>query len=97
MASLNTGSNPSWSRSEEERILATFTQRLIEIAAASGARRSDTTATAVLNAMRLPAIALDRHGFVVDANAAAEVVFDDNVKIKDHRLFVRPKLQGAHQ
>jgi hypothetical protein len=27
-------------------------------------------------AMRLPAISLDRHGFVIDANAAAEVVFD---------------------
>ena len=74
---------------EEERILASFTRRLIEIAAVSGARGSDTSPTAALNAMRLPAIALDRHGFVVDANAAAEVVFDDNIKIKDRRLFVR--------
>ena len=39
--------------------------------------------------MRLPAIALDRHGFVIEANAAAEDVFDDNIKIKDRRLFVR--------
>jgi DNA-binding CsgD family transcriptional regulator len=39
--------------------------------------------------MRLPAIALDHRGFVVDANAAAEVVFDDNIKIKDRRLFIR--------
>jgi hypothetical protein len=40
-------------------------------------------------AMRLPAISLDRHGFVIEANAAAEVVFDDNIRIKHRRLFVR--------
>jgi DNA-binding CsgD family transcriptional regulator len=39
--------------------------------------------------MRLPAIALDRHGFVTDVNAAADIVFDHNIKIKDKRLFVR--------
>ena len=39
--------------------------------------------------MRLPAIALDQHGFVVDVNAAADAVFDHNIKIKDRRLFVR--------
>ena len=89
MASLDTDSNPRWLCSEEERILASFTRRLIEIAAVSGARGSATSPTAALNAMRLPAIAIDRHGFVVDANAAAEVVFDDNIKIKDRRLFIR--------
>jgi DNA-binding CsgD family transcriptional regulator len=76
-------------RAEEERILATFTQRLIEIAAVSGARGAAASPTATLNAMRLPAIALDRHGFVVDVNAAAEAVFDSNIKIKDRRVFVR--------
>ena len=39
--------------------------------------------------MRLPAIALDRHGFVADVNSAADAVFDNNIKIKDRRLFVR--------
>jgi DNA-binding CsgD family transcriptional regulator len=39
--------------------------------------------------MRLPAIALDRRGFVVDVNTAAAVVFDDDVKVKGKRLFVR--------
>ena len=76
-------------RAEEERILATFTRRLIEIAAVSGARGAAASPTATLNAMRLPAIALDQHGFVVDVNAAAEAVFDNNIKIKDRRLFVR--------
>src|ERR1035438_2747631 len=74
---------------EEERILASFTQRLIEIAAVAGARGSGTSSTAALNAMRLPAIALDQHAFVVDVNAAANGVFDDNIKIKDRRLFIR--------
>ena len=86
---FDTNSEVSNLRAEEERILASFTRRLIEIAAVSGARGSGTSPTAMLNAMRLPAIALDRHGFVVDANAAAEVVFDDNIRIKDRRLFVR--------
>ena len=44
---------------EEERILASFTRRLIEIAAVAGARRSGTSPAAALNAMRLPAIALE--------------------------------------
>ena len=39
--------------------------------------------------MRLPAIAHDQHGFVANVNAAAEVVFDNDINIKDRRLFVR--------
>ena len=75
-------------RAEEEPSLASFTRRLIEIAP-SGARGSDTSPAAALNAMRLPAIALDQDGFVADVNAAAEAIFDTDVKIKDRRLFVR--------
>ena len=76
-------------RAEEERILASFTRRLIEIAAVAGAHGSVSSPTAALNAMRLPAIALDQHGFVAEVNAAAETIFDNDVKIKDRRLFVR--------
>ena len=72
----------------EERILASFTRRLIEIAAVAGLG-SEPTPTATLEAMRLPAIALDQDGFVADANAAAEAIFDDDVKIMDRHLFVR--------
>ena len=75
-------------RAEEERILASFTRRLIEIAAVAGAHGSVASPTAALNAMRLPAIALDRHGFVADVNVAAETIFDNDVKIKDRRLCV---------
>jgi hypothetical protein len=35
------------------------------------------------------ALKLDQHGFVADVNAAAETIFDNDVKIKDRRLFVR--------
>ena len=73
---------------EEERNLASFTRGLIKIAAVAGAH-GGTSAVDVLNAMLLPAIALDRQGFVADATAAAYALFDDNIKIKDKRLFVR--------
>jgi DNA-binding CsgD family transcriptional regulator len=88
MDTLGASSDLCLSRSEEH-ILASFTQRLIEIASAAGARGSATSPTAALDAMHLPAVALDRYGFVVDANAAAEGVFDENIRIKNRRLFVR--------
>ena len=68
---------------EEERILTSFTRRLIEIAAVTSARGPVIPATSMLNSMRLPALALDRCGFVVDVNTAAAVVFEGK------RLFVR--------
>jgi DNA-binding CsgD family transcriptional regulator len=89
MTIIDTNSEICDLRAEEERILASFTQRLIEIAAVSGARGSCTSPIAALNAMRLPAIAIDQHGFVADVNAAANGIFDHNIKIKDRRLFVR--------
>jgi DNA-binding CsgD family transcriptional regulator len=86
---LDVDSEVSNLRPREECILTSFSQRLIKIAAVAGARGSATLPTAALSAMRLPAIALDRHGFVADVNAAADVVFDNNITIKDRRLFVR--------
>jgi hypothetical protein len=73
---------------EEEYFLASFTRRLIKIAAIAGAH-GGTSAVDVLKTMLLPAIALDRRGFVADVTAAADALFDDNIKIKDKRLFVR--------
>jgi DNA-binding CsgD family transcriptional regulator len=89
MTILDTNSEVSHLRAEEERILANFTRRLIEIASVAGAPGSGTSPTAALNAMRLPAIAIDQHGFVADVNTTADAVFDHNIKIKDRRLFVR--------
>jgi DNA-binding CsgD family transcriptional regulator len=76
-------------RAEEERILASFTRRLIEVAAAAGSRGSDASPTTALNVMRLPAVAVDQLGLVVDVNSAAEAMFDNDVKVKDQRLYVR--------
>lgn len=76
-------------REEEECILGSFTRRMIEIVAIAGTRGTGTSATNALNTMRVPAIAVDRRGFIVDVNAAADAAFDNNVKIKDRRLFVR--------
>jgi len=76
-------------RAEEERILTSFTRRLIEIAAVASASGSGLSATNALNIMRLPAIALNQNGLVIDVNIAAGAVFDDDVMIKDKRLFVR--------
>jgi hypothetical protein len=52
-------------RTEDERILTSFTRRLIELAAVAGARGTGTFAIDALNTMRLPAIALGPRGFVV--------------------------------
>jgi hypothetical protein len=82
-------------RTEEERIFASFIRHLIEIASVVGMRGSGTCLTAALNAICLPAVALDRHGFVVDVNAAADAVFDDDIKIKDRRLFVHDRAARA--
>jgi DNA-binding CsgD family transcriptional regulator len=76
-------------RAEEERILASFTRRLIEVSAAADAHESDRSPTIALNVMRLPAVALDQHGLVIDVNAAAEAIFDNDVMIKDRRLIIR--------
>jgi DNA-binding CsgD family transcriptional regulator len=87
---LDTNSEIGGLHAEEERILASFTRRLIEISSATSGRAPETPPTAALNVVRAPAIILDENGIVVvDANAAAEAIFDDDVKIKDRRIFVR--------
>ena len=89
MTSFGLNSEVCQLHAREERILVSFTGRLIEISSVAGARGSGTSPTAALNAMRLPAIALDQNGFVADVNTTADAVFDHNIKIKDRRLFVR--------
>ena len=86
---LETTSEVCSLRAEEERILASFTRRLIEISAAASGRASGTPPTAALNMMRVPAVMLDEEGFVTDANAAAQAIFDDDVRVKDRRVFLR--------
>ncbi len=74
---------------EEERILSSFTRRLIEIAAVASAHRSGASALEALNTMLVPAISIDREGLVVDVNAAADAIFDDDLTISHQRLIVR--------
>ena len=45
--------------------------------------------TAVLNALRLPAVSVDERGTVIEFNAAAADVFDEDLDIKQGRLFIR--------
>jgi hypothetical protein len=88
MRMLDMSSDVCQLSSEEENILTSFTRRLGKIAAVAGARGS-TSAVDVLNTMLVPAIALDRRGFVTNVTAAAYALFEDDIKIKDNRLFVR--------
>jgi DNA-binding CsgD family transcriptional regulator len=86
---LDTSSEICGLRAEEERILASFTRRLIEISATANGRTSATPPTAALNFVRVPAVMLDEEGVVTEANAAAEAIFSEDVKIKERRIFVR--------
>jgi|GEM_PF-2388433 PAS domain-containing protein len=69
---------------DEERLLASFSVRLIEIADETGA-----PPIAALEVLRLPALALDGRGHVVGVNAAARAMFDAELEVKDRCLFVR--------
>jgi hypothetical protein len=81
---------------EGERIFAPFSRRLIEIAVAACGRGTGAFVTNALNTMCLPAIVLDRHGFVVELNAAARAIFDPDIYIKDNRFCVRDREACTH-
>jgi DNA-binding CsgD family transcriptional regulator len=74
----------------DKRALAQLSQHLTEVASLSTAvgRVALSSATNALNAVRQPAIAIDRLGFVLDANPAAEALFDENIRISSRRLVV---------
>jgi DNA-binding CsgD family transcriptional regulator len=74
----------------DKRSLAHLSQRLTEVATLSTAvgRIALSSATNALNAVRQPAIAIDRLGFVLDANAGAEALFDQDIRIMNRRLVV---------
>jgi DNA-binding CsgD family transcriptional regulator len=74
----------------DKQAVAGVSPRLTEAAtlAAAVGRSALSSATNALNAVRQPAIAINRRGLVLDANPAAEAMFDDCIYIKDRRLFV---------
>jgi len=74
----------------DKRVLAHLSPRLTEIASLSTAvgRISLSSATYALNAVRQPAVAIDRLGFVLDVNPTADALFDENIRVSSRRLVV---------
>jgi DNA-binding CsgD family transcriptional regulator len=72
----------------DTRLLATLSNRLTEVATLSTAigRIALSSATNALNAVRQPAVAIDRLGYVLDVNAEAEALFDDQIRVRNRRL-----------
>jgi DNA-binding CsgD family transcriptional regulator len=75
---------------EDKRTLALLSQRLAEVASLSTAvgRIALSSAANAMDAIRQPAIAIDRLGFVLDVNRDAAALFDSNIYIKNRRLVV---------
>ncbi|MDI1262103.1 MAG: helix-turn-helix transcriptional regulator [bacterium] len=77
----------------EKRALGALTRRLTETATLSKAV-GRTVLSGVTNAfgfIRKAAISIDRLGAVIEANAAAEAIFDDDLFIADGGLSIRDK------
>jgi DNA-binding CsgD family transcriptional regulator len=81
----------------DKRVLAQLSQRLTETATLSLAvgRTKLTGMTNALELVNQPALALDRSGFVLDMNAAAERILDDEVRVRNRRLCVRDRQANA--
>ena len=77
----------------EKRALAGLSRRMTETATLSKAvgRIVLSGITNALHHVRQPALALDRHGFVIDANPTALAILDDEIRISNCRLLVRDK------
>jgi DNA-binding CsgD family transcriptional regulator len=72
----------------EARLLASLSDRLTEVATLSTAvgRIALRSATNALNLVRQPAVAIDRFGFVLDANVGAEALFGPELYVSNRRL-----------
>jgi DNA-binding CsgD family transcriptional regulator len=81
----------------DKRILAELSHRLTETATLSTAigRAVLTGMTNALNLVDQPAIVLNRLGIVLETNAAAECIFDDELRIERRRLLARDKTANA--
>jgi DNA-binding CsgD family transcriptional regulator len=78
---------------EDKRALAHLSPRLTEAATLAMAVRRSVLSGMIgaLDLVQQPAIALDRLGTVIDTNAAADRLFDDDVRISHRRLMVRDR------
>ena len=75
---------------KDKHVLAVLSQRMTEVASLSTAvgRIALSSATQILNAVRQPAVALDRFGYVLDCNPSAHAMFDDEIHVKGQKFFV---------
>ena len=73
----------------EKRMLAAFTRRIVEIATLSRSTPIDSDSTLPLNILSQPALLLDLDGFVVGANAAADSLVNNDVRVRQRRLYIR--------
>jgi hypothetical protein len=79
---------------DETRALAQISERLTEAATLSKAVGGQVL-LGISNALQLvlqPAVALDRQGFVLEANVAAHNLFGTEIGIRERRLWVRDRL-----
>src|SRR5680860_98809 len=80
------------------RLLAGLAQHLTEAATLSSAvgRVALSSGINALGAIRQPALAIDHHGLVLDANAAMEGILDQHIRIRNKRLWVGdPEAQSS--
>ena len=73
---------------DETRLLARLTRNLTETATLSSAvgRVALASSMSALSSVLQPAIAVDRFGLVLDANAAMERLWDENIRVWNKRL-----------
>jgi DNA-binding CsgD family transcriptional regulator len=77
---------------DDKRALLLLSRRLTETTTLSKAvGKAVLVITNALNLIKQRALAFDRMGFVLAANAAAEGIFDDEVRVSNRRLVVRDK------
>jgi DNA-binding CsgD family transcriptional regulator len=81
----------------DKEILRPLSQRLTEAATLSTAvgRVALSATTNALSMVRRPAIAIDQFGIVLDTNAATEAIFDDDLFIRNGRLYVRDRVGAS--
>lgn len=73
----------------EKRAIAAFTRRVAEIAMLSRSTAAEADLTSPLSILSQPALLLDLDGLVVRANAAADALVGNDVRVRQRRLYIR--------
>ena len=82
---------------QDKQLLARLAPRLTETATLSTAvgRAVLSSMTNVLGQVQQPALVLDRQGFVLSTNSAADAGFDQEIRVRNRRLAVKDKAASA--